>query len=72
MMIIIASAIMGGVLYFAQQTISSNGLEGGLLSRAIMVFGLIALSSAIYFAIIIGSGVITRQELKGLTRRGRK
>jgi len=72
MMIVIASAIMGGVLYFAQQTVSSNGLEGGLLSRAIVVFGLIALSSAIYFAIIIGSGVITRQELKGLTRRGQK
>ena len=72
LMIVVSAAIMGGVLYFTQQAVNSYGLEEGLLSRIIMVFGLIALSSAIYFTIIIGSGVITRQELKGMVKRGRK
>ena len=72
MMIIIASAIMGGVLYFARQGASKELMDSGLFGRAIVVLGLITLSSAIYFAIIIGSGVITRRELKGLIRRGQK
>lgn len=72
LMIVVASVIMGGVLYFAQQTVSNTGLEAGLLGRALLVFGLIALSSAIYFAVIIGTGVVTRQELKGLMRRRQK
>ena len=70
-MIVIASAVMGGVLYFAKQATGKELMESGSFGQAIVVFGFIALSSLVYFSIIIGSGVITRQELSGLIKRGR-
>lgn len=70
MIIVIASVIMGGVLYFTQQYAGVELLTGGLLTRAVLVFGLIGLSAIIYFAIIIAAGVISKSELKRIVRRG--
>ena len=69
MIIVIASIVMGGILYFSRQFAGTELLTGGLFGRAILVFGLIGLSAIIYFAIIIAFGVITRTELRAMLKR---
>ena len=69
-MIIIASAIMGGALYYGYAMVVGQLASAGVFVRAIMVLGLIGASAIVYFAIIISSGAITRTELRGMIKRG--
>jgi putative peptidoglycan lipid II flippase len=70
LMIIVSSVIMGSSLYFGHDMVTDQLATAGFLIRVGIVFGLIGASAVIYFAIIILSGVISRQEMRRMLRRG--
>ncbi len=69
MMIIVASLVMGVLLYFGSESVAGQFTDGGLIIRMLLVLTLIGTSAIIYFVIIILSGVISRAELQRILRR---
>ena len=65
-LILIASCAMAVVLYFGQNILGTDLVDLAILSRAGLVLGLIGLAAAVYFAIVILSGAIPKQDLKRL------
>lgn len=64
-----ASFIMAGILYFGDVWLGTMLTDNGLLSRLGLIGFLIAISAIVYFAIVIVTGAIPKQQLKRMIRR---
>ena len=67
--IILASALMGGFLWYGQSFIAPMLADGGLLTRLFAVFGLIAAAAVIYFALVLAGGGYSLGDLRRATKR---
>lgn len=67
--IVIASAIMGGLLYFAQLWIGEYLLESSILIRLMAITLTIGIAALVYFAVVIATGAVPRQQLNRMLRR---
>ncbi len=63
-LICVASFVMAVVLYFGQDWLGNTLLDAPLLSRIISVLGLVAVAATVYFAIVIVTGAVPRDQLK--------
>ena len=70
-LIVLASALMGGVVWWLQETFSSSLAGAPLLIRLVAVIGVIGAGAAVYFSVAIATGALDRRELAGLVRRRR-
>ena len=68
-LICIASVAMAGVLYVGDAYLSNSLVDGRLLLRLGTIGGLIIISAIVYFAIVIMTGAIPRQQLARMFRR---
>jgi putative peptidoglycan lipid II flippase len=68
-LIIFACAAMAGVLYGGSHFMGSGLLDAGLFARIGMISLLIAFASIVYFALVILTGAIPRQQLLKMFRR---
>ncbi|MCB1744434.1 MAG: murein biosynthesis integral membrane protein MurJ [Gammaproteobacteria bacterium] len=71
LLIVFASAMMGLVLWLAMQTYSPLMLDASLLTRIPVVLGTISVAALVYFALVIATGAIERQQLLRVLRRKR-
>ncbi|WP_157014197.1 murein biosynthesis integral membrane protein MurJ [Mesorhizobium xinjiangense] len=68
-LIVLASAVMGVLVWWLQDAFSAILAEGSLLARLAAVAGVIGVAAAAYFAIVITTGALDRRQLAGLVRR---
>ncbi len=68
-LICFASACMAGVLYAGNLYFAEALTDNALLVRIALVGGLIAVASIVYFAIVIASGAIPKQQLARMLKR---
>ena len=68
-LILIASAVMGTVIYMGQSYPGAVLTDSGLLVRLIYVGALIGVSGLVYLALVIFTGAVPRSELRRLLRR---
>lgn len=71
LMIVIASAVMGLVVLALSHALSGWLASPTLLARLAAVLAVIGVAAAVYFAIIIATGAVERQQLLGVFRRRR-
>ena len=71
-MIVVASVAMGAVVLVLDHVLAAWLASPSLLSRLIAVFGVIGVAAIVYFAIVIATGAVDRNELLGAMRRRRK
>lgn len=69
LMIVVASAVMGGLLWIGDIWLSDWLRSGFLMIRLISLLALIATSAVFYFAIVIATGAVDRDQIAGLVRR---
>lgn len=67
--ICLASLAMAFILHFGQLWIGPDLLDGALFTRLLWIAGLIASSSFLYFALVIATGAISREQINRLLRR---
>jgi putative peptidoglycan lipid II flippase len=70
-MIVLASAVMGGVVLGLDTLMAGWIGSGSTLVRILAVLAVIAAASVVYFAIVIATGAVDRRQLAGLVRRRR-
>jgi putative peptidoglycan lipid II flippase len=68
-LIVMASLAMAGVLYAGDLWMDNSLTDSGLLIRLILIGLLIAISSIVYFGIVIVSGAIPANQLKRMLKR---
>lgn len=68
-LIVAASLAMAGVLYAGNLWMANSLTDSGLLIRLILIGSLIAISSIVYFGIVIVSGAIPANQLKRMFKR---
>lgn len=68
-LILMASALMGAVLFFLVRSIGAVLMDGALLVRILGVGATIACGAAVYFATAFATGAIERQHLMKVVRR---
>jgi putative peptidoglycan lipid II flippase len=71
-MIVLASIIMGAMVIGLDSALSSLVRNPSLGVRALSVLGIIGVSAIVYFAIVIVTGAIDRNELKAAFKRKRR
>lgn len=71
-MIVLASVAMGAVVLGLNHVFADWLASPSLLSRLIAVFSVIGVAAIVYFAIVIATGAVDRNELFGAMRRKRK
>ncbi len=69
LLICIASTIMAGILYGGETWLGSSLTDSGLLSRLVLIAGLIAVSAIAYFAIVIATGALPKEQMKRMLKR---
>ncbi len=69
LLICFASLVMAGVLYAGSLWLGVAITDSGLLSRLAMIGLLIAVATVAYFAIVIATGAIPKEQLKRMLRR---
>ena len=70
-MIVLASVAMGAVVLGLDRTMASWLASPALAVRFATVMGVIGIAATVYFAIVIATGALDRNELKGALRRKR-
>jgi putative peptidoglycan lipid II flippase len=70
--IVLASVAMGATVLLLHAMLASLLVSSSLLTRLVTVFGVIAVAAVVYFAIVVLTGAIDRQELLGALRRRKK
>ena len=66
LLVCFASAVMALLLYFGQEQFNTQLVDAGLFVRIIAILGLVCISAIAYFAIVIVTGAIPRDQLKWL------
>ena len=69
LLILLASAVMGAILYVSQIWIGDYLLDRGLLIRLGAITLTVGFAAIIYFAIVIATGAIPREQIKRMLRR---
>lgn len=69
LLICIASLCMAGILYGGQIWLGSALTDSGILIRIALIGGLIMVAAIIYFAIVIATGAIPKDQMKRILRR---
>ncbi len=69
MLICIASVIMAAVLYFGQVWLGAQLVDAALLIRLVLIGLLVSVAMVVYFAIILVTGAVPRDQLKRIIRR---
>ena len=72
LMVVLASAAMGAVLVLLARTGAGWIESPSVLIRLAAVLTVIAVSAVVYFTVVIATGGIDRQELRGAIRRRRR
>ncbi|MGB7287350.1 MAG: murein biosynthesis integral membrane protein MurJ [Salaquimonas sp.] len=70
-LICLASALMGGVVYFGQNWLSASVLSGNLFEQIGSIGLIIAVAAIVYFAVVVLTGAIPRSQIMRLVKRGR-
>jgi putative peptidoglycan lipid II flippase len=68
-LIIAGSLLLGVVLYFAMALFGRQLMDGGLLVRLALMSAVIAGGAGVYFAFVIATGAMDRQQLRSALRR---
>ena len=68
-MILVASAVMAGVLYIGDTSLKNQLLHEGLMVRIVAVLGLVTVSALIYFALVLFSGAVPKDQLRRMISR---
>ena len=71
-MIVLASVAMGAVVLVLSNVMADTLASSSLLTRLIATFGVIGVAALVYFAIVIVTGAVDRNELIGALRRRKK
>ncbi len=69
LLICVASLIMAGILYGGEVWLGSLLTDSNLLARIGLIGGLIAVSAFVYFAIVIATGAVSRDQMKRMLKR---
>lgn len=69
LLIVFSSLVMAGVLYAGDVWLAQSLTDTGLLKRIFLIAALIAVSTTVYFAMVIVTGAMPRDQLKRLVRR---
>lgn len=69
LLICVASLIMAGIIYGGEVWLGSLLTDSNLLTRIGLVGGLIAVSAFVYFAIVIATGAVSRDQMKRMLKR---
>ena len=69
MLICMASLIMAGILYVGDAWLGNLLTDIGLLSRIGLIAGLIAVSAISYFAIVLATDAIPKEQMKRMMKR---
>ncbi len=64
-----ASLVMAGILYLGNVSLGATLTDGALLVRLLLIGIIIAISAIAYFAIVIITGAIPKQQLKRMLKR---
>jgi len=68
-LIVLASLVMGGLLYAGNLWLGTSLTDNGLLMRVGLISGLISVAGICYFAIVIATGAIPREQLRRVLKR---
>lgn len=71
LMIVLAGAVMGGVIFGAQAVLADWFGDSAFLVRFAATFGVIVLAAVVYFTVVIATGGLDRAELIQAVRRRR-
>ena len=69
LLICFASLIMAAILYGGEHWLGDSLTDLGLLSRLGLIGALIAVSAAVYFAMVIATGAISKDQMKRMVKR---
>jgi putative peptidoglycan lipid II flippase len=68
-LICFASLCMAGILYGGQFWLGATLTDSALLTRLALIGGLIGVAAIVYFALVIATGAIPKDQMKRLLRR---
>ncbi len=71
-MIVVSSAVMGGVVFGAQRALADWFSDGSFLTRLAATLGVILAAAVIYFTLVLVTGGLDKAELTRAVRRRRK
>ncbi len=69
LLICLASFIMAGILYGGELWLGNALTDSGLLARLALIGSLIAVAAIAYFAIVIATGAIPKEQMKRMLKR---
>ena len=69
LLICFASLIMAAILYCGELWLGDSLTDLGLLSRLGLIGALMAVSAAVYFAMVIATGAISKDQMKRMVKR---
>lgn len=68
-LICVASLVMACILYGGEVWLAASLTDSGLLVRLALIGGLIAVAALVYFAIVIATGAIPKEQMKRMLKR---